>query len=150
MLDDPMERIRVLSSPEAIPVVNPEFIVGLVEALPDALIVVNADGIIVLTNAQCEFLFGYHRSAMLGQAIDMLLPSDLRAVHTEHLKHFFETPRARPMGSGQALIGRHKNGGDIHVEINLSPVVTADGVYGVAIIRKRESATGAVPHGARG
>jgi PAS domain S-box-containing protein len=108
---------------------------GLLESAPDAIIVVDDVGRIVIVNSQAENMFGYTRNELLGQTVEMLVPEQFRPHHAGDRRRYAEAPRTRPMGAGRTLAGRRKDGTDIPVEISLSPLQTEQGLLVMSIIR---------------
>jgi len=104
------------------------------ESAPNAMIMVDREGHIVLANAQTEKLFGYPRSELLGQSIDMLVPERFRAKHPGQRRDFFAQPQTRSMGAGRDLFGLRKDGAEVPVEIGLNPIQTKDGTFVLAAI----------------
>ncbi len=99
-----------------------------VESAPNGILVIDADGRIVLINSQTERMFGYARDELFGAPVETLLPDRFREVHPAHRKQFFADPKARRMGAGRDLYGRRKDGSEVPVEIGLNPIETADGM----------------------
>lgn len=105
-----------------------------VEASPNAIILVDTAGQINLVNARAETLFGYTRPELLGQPVEMLIPMPLRAEHVRYRDSFLEAPSARPMGAGRDLFGLHQDGSQVPVEIGLNPITTSTGEFVLASI----------------
>jgi formate hydrogenlyase transcriptional activator len=112
-----------------------ETIKRLIETVPDAIVIADAQGSIVLVNTQAEHLFGYDRQELLGESVEILVPESLRHKHVQHRDGFRAEPRTRPMGSGLELFGRRKDGSVFPIEISLSPVEDSDGFFVTASIR---------------
>ena len=108
---------------------------NIVDSAPDAIVVIDPEGLIRLVNQQAEALFGYSRDAMLQQPVEMLIPEAQRTGHVFLREGYFGTPTVRPMGSGRELVGRHQNGDEIPIEISLSPLRTELGLFATATIR---------------
>lgn len=108
---------------------------NLLELVPDATIVVDAEGTIVFANEQAERTFGYSSSELAGKPVDTLLPTRLRDRHAEHRAAFAASPKPRRMGEGSTLYGLHKSGCEFPIEISLSPTRSDEGMLVVAAVR---------------
>jgi PAS domain S-box-containing protein len=108
---------------------------ALLESAPDAMVIVDAAGAIVLVNAQTERMFGYSRHELLGQPVEALVPKQYRGAHVEHRTAFVAGAHHRPMSAGLDLYGVRKDGTEFPVEISLSPIETDEGRLVVSAIR---------------
>lgn len=108
---------------------------ALLESAPDAMVIADEDGRIVLANAQAERIFGYTRSELLRERIEVLIPERYRAQHPEHRGRYFANPGFRPMGAGFELFGRRRDGSEFPVEVSLSPLHTEEGTLVSSAIR---------------
>jgi PAS domain S-box-containing protein len=107
----------------------------LLEAAPDAMIIVDHGGRIQLLNGQAETLFGYSREELVGQPVEALIPERFRDDHAKHRSAYFAEPVARSMAVGMELHGRRKDGSAFPAEISLAPVTTPDGQFVIAAVR---------------
>src|SRR5258708_3931099 len=105
-----------------------------VEAAPNAIVLINQEGKIILVNAQTEKLFDYSREELLGQPIEVLVPQRFRGRHPGYRVDFFAHPTTRSMGAGRDLYGVRKDGHEVPVEIGLNPIKTEEGVQVLASI----------------
>lgn len=105
-----------------------------VEASPNAMVMVDRAGEIVMVNAQAERVFGYSRVELLGQTVEMLVPQRFRGHHPGLREVFSAEPRARPMGAGRDLYGLKKDGSEFPVEIGLNPIETEEGTMVLSAI----------------
>ena len=107
----------------------------LADAVPDALLIVNAEGEIELLNSHTERMFEYQREELLGQPIELLMPERFRAKHFMHRDNYNAAPTTRPMGMRLDLLGRRRRGTEFPVEISLSPLHTPEGLFVICTIR---------------
>ncbi len=107
----------------------------LLEAAPDAMVIVDRAGRMLLVNSQTESMFGYSREELLDQPVELLIPEHFRQEHQQHREAYHGAPHRRPMGIGLALLGRRKDGSTFPVEISLSPLEEEGGVLVTAAIR---------------
>jgi len=110
-------------------------IVGLLEAAPDAIVAVDANGRIVLANAQTSRLLGYPREEIIGQPVEILVPAELRDRHVGFRTRYIADPGNRPMGGGQQLMAQRKDGSRFPADISLSSLQTDEGLLVAAAIR---------------
>lgn len=117
--------------------------------MPDAAVVVDAGGLIVSANEQALSLFGYAFDDLVGRRVESLLPERFRHHHRQYRTDYTRSPQTRPMGAGQDLTGRRKDGGEFPVDISLAPLSVGEGTLIVAAIRdatERRAATSAMAH----
>ncbi len=143
----PVSKARPISNPDIEPFAGIEFR-AVFEGAPDACVIVDDEGRIVLVNEEAEQLFGYPRAELLGQPVELLVPEARREAHARQRGAYQATPAKRPMGLGLELHARRRDGSDVPVEIGLSPVETDSGRFTLAIIhdlteRRRLRAFGA-------
>lgn len=105
------------------------------DAAPDAIVIADEAGRIAFVNIETEAMFQYPRTALIGEPVEMLLPERLRARHRDHFVRYCLSPRRRPMGHGLELYGLRRDGVELPVEISLSPVSTAHGMFISSAIR---------------
>ena len=108
---------------------------GILQSAPDAMVIINPEGRIVMANRQMETVFGYEQHEMLGQPVEMLVPSQHRERHPSNVARFFATSSVRPMGAGLPLRGLRKDGREFPADVALSPIATEDGKLVAASVR---------------
>ena len=108
---------------------------GLLEAAPEAIVISDPSGRILLVNAQMEKVFGYAREELIGQAVEILVPERFRAKHPQFRQGYHAHPRARSMGENLDLRGLRKDGSEFSVEITLSPLASPEGLLVTAVVR---------------
>lgn len=108
---------------------------ALLEAAPDAMVIADEQGRIVLVNSQADALFGYTREELVGQKVEVLLPERFRHTHVAHREGYAAHPKFRAMGAGLELFARHKDGREFPVEVSLSPISTEQGMLTSAAVR---------------
>jgi two-component system sensor kinase FixL len=104
------------------------------DAAPNAMIMVDSAGVITFANAPAATVFGYSLSELIGRKIETLLPERFRDQHAGYRKSFLSQPSSRAMGAGRDLFGRRKDGSEFPVEVGLNPIRTADGLFVLASV----------------
>jgi two-component system sensor kinase FixL len=118
-----------------------------VEAAPNAMVMVNREGLITMANAEAEAVFNYSRAELLGRSVDILVPERFLAVHSRHRHTFFTAVSARAMNAGREIYGRRKDGSEVPIEVALNPIDTADGpavlasIFDITVRRRVEAET---------
>jgi len=107
---------------------------AMVDGAPNAMIMVDQQGMIALVNPQTEKLFGYGRDELLGKSVELLIPDRYRAGHPRLRSGYNHDPRIRSMGVGRDLFGLRKDGREVPVEIGLNPITTPEGPFVLASI----------------
>lgn len=111
---------------------------AIIDSLPEGLVVTDAEGAIFLINEKTEFLFGYHRSQLIGKKVEFLLPERYREQHVKHRQRYVNydtSPYNRAMGGGMQLAGLRSDGHEFPVQITLSRMVVPQGIYSLSLIR---------------
>lgn len=115
--------------------ITPAALWAMVDALDDGVVLTSGGGQILLANQRAEEMFGYARGDLIGQAVESLIPADLRAAHVAERAEYARQAAPRPMGTRARLVGQRKNGSTFPVRVSLSPVPTATGRFIMAVIR---------------
>ncbi len=105
------------------------------EYAPDAQLVIDQAGRITLANAQAETLFGYDRSELIGQPVEMLMPRRYAARHVGHRGRFMSEAHSRPMGTAAELFARRKDGREFPADILLSPMILHGEHFILCVVR---------------
>lgn len=119
----------------ALPEVTTAALTTLLDLSPDAMVVVDGAGRLVLANEQAAALFGYRRDELVGQPVEVLLPERWRTLHAAHRADYAAAPRPRSMGVGLDLVGRCRDGGEFPVDISLRPVLVEGALHVAGAIR---------------
>ena len=128
------QNASVSSSSTPIPITSTN-VQPFLDISPDALVIINQAGTIVMVNRQTEAAFGFTREALLGQPLELLLPERFHKAHITHRNRYFSSPRTRPMGVGLQLVARRRDDTEFPVEISLSPLLLDDALHAIAAIR---------------
>ncbi len=100
-----------------------------IEASPSAMLMVDVQGVIVMSNLAAEQLFLNGPGELLGKQVESLLPIDIRELHARHRQAYLRNPGARPMGQGRDLTARREDGSEMPVEVGLNPIYTETGLH---------------------
>ena len=119
------------------------------EFAPDAVVIINVEGMMILVNAQTETMFGYPRHLLVGQSVEMLLPESARGSHVRHRSGYVDQPRVRAMGARLDLFGLRADGSEFPIGISLSPLDTGKGSCSRRRCATSPSGGGQMPSSAR-
>ena len=116
------------------------------ETIPDAAIIVNRAGVVLLANSQTEVMFRFESGKLTDQSLQCLLPEPRRAIHARHMEGYFASPRTRAMGSGIELSGQRNDGSEFPIDVMLKPIEINGTTLALCIVRditerKRDEAT---------
>jgi PAS domain S-box-containing protein len=136
LLDDLFREIADLSANQERLRRGEERFRGLLEAAPDAVVIVDARGEIILVNQQAELMFGYTRSDLIGRPLEFLVPERFHDAHIAHRRAYHSAPRTRRMGTASGLAGRRMDASEFPVDISLSALETDEGTLVIAFIRE--------------
>lgn len=113
---------------------NSDLLAAVIESAPTAMVMTDAQGIMMLVNKEAEQLFGYPRVEMIGEAVDMLVPKRFRSHHHRLRSGYLVNAQARRMGMGRELFAARKDGVEVPVEIGLNPIQTDRGTLVLSAI----------------
>jgi len=117
-------------------IANPGQLLGAIfSASPDAVVVIDGSGRIMLSSPAVSDLFGYFPEELVGEPLEVLIPTDRRTRHVDHIRRFFDSPVARQMGAGLQLAGRRRDGTTFAVDVSLTPVEVRGARYAAAFVR---------------
>jgi PAS domain S-box-containing protein len=135
-MDEDIARLEQMEGRLPDPELSRALSTALFESAPDGLVIVEIGSFTIrFINRAAEFIFGYHRTELVGKPIDVLIPEQYRDRHSHDAAEYATNPRPRPMGFGQMLAGRHKSGQDVPAYIMLSPVSVPEGQFVLATVR---------------
>lgn len=136
-MDNDKTQHAAASSQKTGPTLNKseENLLAIFDASPDAILVSNADGVILLASQQIEPLLGYIPAELIGQSIEMLVPDRHRSAHPALRRAFLASPSSRLMGQRRNVTALRKDGSQCVVEIGLSQISTTDGIFAAAALR---------------
>jgi two-component system, sensor histidine kinase len=130
-----MARAQQAARPEDMLTTPAELARSALDAAPDAIIIIDASGIVHYANRQVSALFGYSHDEVIGQTVEQLMPERFRSRHVGHREGYTNNVRVRPMGAGLELFGRRQDGAEFPIEISLSPIQDGERILVAAAIR---------------
>lgn len=110
---------------------------SILEFMPDGVVLVDAEGLIVYTNSEADGMFGYSSGELIGQPIEVLVPEAVRTGHVEKRRSYMRNPSKRSMGALANLLGRRKDGSEFSIDISLAPIPLEKKMFALAVVRDR-------------